>query len=115
MKENNYETLFLPYVLQVNFSTMPPVNLNDSLHAALRNPYCVNASWMHKYFNRLKRCDNKDSFYWIDDDNCKICMAFPAILDIHGPYERHEPYFSLADCKSVCHFPLISIIRKKYL
>jgi hypothetical protein len=80
---------------------MPPVNLNDSLHAALQNPSCVNASWMQKPFNHLKSYGEKDCLYWIDNDNCKIRMAFPAILDMHGTHGRHEPYFSLTDCKAI--------------
>jgi hypothetical protein len=79
--------------------------LTESLVAALQHPSTVDSSWVKdKNLCRFKMTGDEDSIFWIDDDGGKLCMSFPAILDMGGRYGRFEPYFSLSDCKTVSFF-----------
>jgi len=81
------------------------LKMGESLTAALQNPSCAHHSWLknpNKNLCRLRCSADKDSLYWVDDEDHKICIAFPAILDMGGTYGRLDPYFSLIDHKSVC-------------
>ena len=42
-----------------------------------------------------------DSLLWLDNRREKLCMAFPAILDLKGSYSRVGPYFNVKDRKIV--------------
>jgi hypothetical protein len=79
--------------------------LTESLTEALQHPNSVNSSWMKEEKENLqhfKLSNDQDSAYWIDDDDGKLCMAFPAILDMNGKYGRLDPYFSLTVHDTVC-------------
>jgi hypothetical protein len=82
--------------------------LTESLTAALQHPRCTCLSSIDEGFEKLCHLswsgDEDESPYWIDDVGERMCMAFPAILDMNGVYGRYEPYFSLVDKKSVSVF-----------
>jgi hypothetical protein len=112
IKENQILSLIV-----FNFSTMPIIKegersldyllLTKSLLAALQHPNSVDDSWMNEDIKDLcqfKLSGDGNSAYWIDNDGGKLCLSFPAILDMKGKYSRFDPYFSLMDSISVCFF-----------
>jgi hypothetical protein len=78
--------------------------LTESLVAALQHPRSVNSSWMEKDLCRFRFSGDEDSVYCIDENGGKMCMSFPAVLDMGGRYGRFDPYFSLRDNESVRFF-----------
>jgi hypothetical protein len=78
--------------------------LCESLVATLQHPRHARASWVTDEVESLRRLtlsDDEDSLYWMDEDCEKLNIAFPAILDMDGSFERSDPYFSVRDCRSV--------------
>ena len=78
--------------------------LCESLVAALQHPRSARASWLdekNEELGHMTLSDEEDSAYWIDEDDEKLCLAFPAVLDLDGAFSRLEPYFSISNCKSV--------------
>lgn len=74
----------------------PSLLLGESLAAALDNPSCAHFSWMKKLdynLGALKYFPDDGSLVWVDEEGCKKCIAFPAILNKDG--SRLDPYESV--------------------
>ena len=76
----------------------PPLGLliGESLSAGLQNPRCAHFGWMKKpdyNLGALKCFPDDESLIWVDEEGQKMCIAFPAILDIGG--SRLGPYDSV--------------------
>ena len=70
--------------------------LGESLVAGLENPRCAHFAWMKEpdyNLGTLKCSPDDDSLTWVDEEGHKMCIAFPAILNMDG--SRLDPYNSV--------------------
>ena len=79
-----------------------------SLHAALQHPCSAQKNWLealdHDHCHLSLTSSEHDSLYWVDKHHEKHSLAFPAILDLNGPYNCFGPYFNLSDHENIHSF-----------
>lgn len=73
-----------------------------SLEEALKHPSCVSNKWIDTigdFSNNPKTLRyspyNDGAFYYVDQKQKPLCMAFPAVLNVDGKYGKIGPYFNL--------------------
>jgi hypothetical protein len=88
-----------------------PSALYQSVEEAIQHPSCVSIAWLDTVANLKNNPQllndspyNDGSLHWVNKNNELLCMAFPAVLNLHGRYSKIGPYFSLmGDCTiNVC-------------
>ena len=70
-------------------------SLRLSLDRTETHPNSVCPAWLDKHQSdifRVRAMDNESALYWMDEDNEKLSLAFPAILNLIKTYVHNERY-----------------------
>ena len=56
----------------------------------------------------INKFPTDNSLYWLDDCDERVCLTFPAVLNLKGAYSRMGSYFTLFDELKVSFYLILT-------